>query len=98
MIAAVQASWEASDAPLPGLETAIERLRLVQGVSDVKVVRQTTVPGTVSQDIELWLSTEQVGDHWAVLARAGQEVQELEVFATLTQSEMKACFEEVKGN
>ena len=97
-MAACAQAWEESNTPLPGLQPVIERLLATEGITKVEVSRQTTFTGHVSQDIELWLSTEQDGDHWTVLARAEQAVQELHVYATLSKEEMKACFEKVKGN
>lgn len=32
----------------------------VQGISDIKYGRQASLPGHVSQDLELWLSRQQV--------------------------------------
>jgi hypothetical protein len=89
--------WEEGSEPLPRLQEVVAKLLDVDGITEVKLGRQGSVPGLVTQDFELWLSTEQKGDHWVVVARSGSCVQELEVYSLLDKQELKACFDKVKA-
>jgi hypothetical protein len=80
--------WKDSSEPLPGLEEVVNGLLKVEGINDIKYGRQASLPGHVAQDVELWLSTTQVSDHWTVLARSESAVQELAVYATLSKQEL----------
>lgn len=91
----MQVNWQSVEDPLPGLQTVVHKLTAVDGITEIKYGRQASLPGHVSQDLELWLSTKQVGEHWTVLARSMSAVQELAVFSTLEQAELKACLDRV---
>jgi hypothetical protein len=96
----MQVEWKSIDSPLPGLEDVVKELLQVDGISDVKLGRQASLPGHVAQDIELWLSRQQVQDHWTVLARSMSAVQELAVYSTLPKEELALTLKRVgsKGN
>jgi hypothetical protein len=90
LVCLVQLEWTESTRPLPGLSDVLESLRAVDGISDIKLLRQATVPG-VSPELELWLGKEKAeADAYSVAARAGSIVQELAVKGTLDKDELRA--------
>ena len=52
---------------------------------------------TVSQDLELWMSKEQMTDGYNLIARAGRVVQEIHVRTTMDASAMKQTVQRVLG-
>ena len=57
--------------------------------------RRASMTGHVSQDMELWVSKEQVDEHWTVIARSGPNVQELAVYGSLDRDELKSAIDTV---
>ena len=53
-----------------------------EGIYRVELGRRVTEKHVVSQDLELWMSKTKVSNGFAVLARQGSVVQELEVLST----------------
>lgn len=86
----MQLVWSDCTGPLPGLSEVLDSLRAVDGISEVKLLREATVPG-VSQELELWLGKQQSeADHYLVAARSGTTVQELAVVASLSKERLSA--------
>lgn len=82
--------------PLPGLETIFEELLQEHGINDVKISRQGFEKRVVSQDLQLWLSNvPPTGDQFTLLARAGRQVQEIQLFTSLDQEGIKRALQRV---
>ncbi|XP_070004030.1 uncharacterized protein [Nicotiana sylvestris] len=82
--------------PLPGLETIIEELMQEDGIYDVTITRQGFEKRVVSQDLQLWLSNAPAsGDQFTLLARAGRQVQEIQLTTSLNQEGIKRALQRV---
>ncbi|XP_075085343.1 uncharacterized protein LOC107831599 isoform X1 [Nicotiana tabacum] len=82
--------------PLPGLETIIEELMQEDGIYDVTITRQGFEKRVVSQDLQLWLSNAPAsGDQFTLLARAGRQVQEIQLTTSLDQEGIKRALQRV---
>ncbi|KAL1535671.1 30S ribosomal protein S1-like [Salvia divinorum] len=82
--------------PLPGLDTIIEELLKEDGINDVKISRQGFEKRVVSQDLQLWLSNAPpIGDQYTLLARAGRQVQEIQLVTSLDQDGIKRALQRV---
>lgn len=77
-------------APLPGVQDLLAALRQQQGIEEVTLGRQALERRVVSQDLELWLVNLPVKDgQYTLVARAGRQVQEVYVKASLDRESMK---------
>ncbi|KAL8106106.1 uncharacterized protein LOC141678907 isoform X2 [Apium graveolens] len=82
--------------PLQGLETIIEELLQEDGISDVRITRQGFEKRVVSQDLQLWLSNApSIGEQFTLLARAGRQVQEIQMTTVLDQEGIKKALQRV---
>ncbi|KAJ9555476.1 hypothetical protein OSB04_010090 [Centaurea solstitialis] len=82
--------------PLPGLETIVEELLQEDGIIDVKITRQGFEKRVVSQDLQLWLSNAPPnGNQFTLLARAGRQVQEIQLVTSLNQDGIKTALQRV---
>ncbi|XP_038897871.1 30S ribosomal protein S1 homolog B [Benincasa hispida] len=82
--------------PLPGLETIIEELLQEDGIVDICVNRQGFEKRVVSQDLQLWLSNAPpVEKKFTLLARAGRQVQEIQLTTSLDQEGIKRALQRV---
>ncbi|XP_057773326.1 uncharacterized protein LOC130992628 [Salvia miltiorrhiza] len=82
--------------PLPGLDTIIEELLKEDGINDVKISRQGFEKRVVSQDLQLWLSNAPpTGNQYTLLARAGRQVQEIQLVTSLDQDGIKRALQRV---
>ncbi|KAL4591155.1 hypothetical protein LXL04_004105 [Taraxacum kok-saghyz] len=82
--------------PLPGLETIVQELQREDGVIDVKITRQGFEKRVVSQDLQLWLSNAPPnGNQFTLLARAGRQVQEIQLVTSLDQDGIKFALQRV---
>ncbi|CAN4120885.1 unnamed protein product [Withania somnifera] len=82
--------------PLPGLETIMEELLQEDGIYDITISRQGFEKRVVSQDLQLWLSNAPAtGDQFTLLARAGRQVQEIQLTTTLDQEGIKRALQRV---
>ncbi|CAM8918109.1 unnamed protein product [Rhodiola kirilowii] len=82
--------------PLPGLETILEELRMDEGISDVIISRQGFEKRVVSPDLQLWLSNAPAVDNkFTLLARAGRQVQEIQLTTSLDQEGVKRTLQRV---
>lgn len=82
--------------PLPGMEAIFDELLKEDGVRDVKITRQGFERRVVSQDLQLWLSNAlPVGDEYTLLARAGRQVQEIQLTTSLDQEGIKLALQRV---
>ncbi|XP_073153493.1 uncharacterized protein [Henckelia pumila] len=82
--------------PLPGLDTIIGELLKEDGIDDVRISRQGFEKRVVSQDLQLWLSNAPpVGDQYTLLARAGRQVQEIQLTTSLDQDGIKGALQHV---
>ncbi|XP_010326951.1 uncharacterized protein [Solanum lycopersicum] len=82
--------------PLPGLETIIEELMQEDGIYDILISRQGFEKRVVSQDLQLWLSNAPAtGDQFTLLARAGRQVQEIQLTTSLDQEGIKRALQRV---
>ncbi|KAJ8530788.1 hypothetical protein K7X08_023669 [Anisodus acutangulus] len=82
--------------PLLGLETIIEELMQEDGIYDITISRQGFEKRVVSQDLQLWLSNAPAsGDHFTLLARAGRQVQEIQLTTSLDQEGIKRALQRV---
>ena len=73
----------------------MSELKLEEGITEVKLGRQANVKGGVSQDMELWLTKEQVDGHFNVIARAGGTIQEVIVYCSLDKDNLKRAIDRV---
>jgi len=87
--------WEDSGAVLPGLETIIKELQADENVLMVTPGRQAEVQNIVSQDLQIFMTKEQVADGFNLVARLGTRVQELRVSTDLGRDSMKAVLTNV---
>ncbi|XP_021805161.1 uncharacterized protein LOC110749371 [Prunus avium] len=82
--------------PLPGLEAIFEELVREDGIDDVRINRQGFEKRVVSQDLQLWLSNSPaVNQKFTLLARAGRQVQEIQLTTTLDQEGIKKALQRV---
>ncbi|KAK9288493.1 hypothetical protein L1049_016952 [Liquidambar formosana] len=82
--------------PLPGLETIFEELLREDGITDVRISRQGFEKRVVSQDLQLWLSNAPAVDkQFTLLARAGRQVQEIQLTTSLDQEGIKKALQRV---
>ncbi|KAL3641662.1 hypothetical protein CASFOL_012477 [Castilleja foliolosa] len=82
--------------PLPGLDTIVEELLKEDGIDSVKISRQGFEKRVVSQDLQLWLSNAPpTGDQYTLLARAGRQVQEIQLLTSLDQDGIKRALQRV---
>eukprot|EP00850_Spirogloea_muscicola_P020763 SM000226S07404 [mRNA] locus=s226:143510:146562:+ [translate_table: standard] len=82
--------------PLPGLDAICKELLNEPGILSVVQGRQALEQRVVSQDLELWLSNAPAEDgRYTLLARAGRQVQEVQVSTTLDREGMKAAVQRV---
>ncbi|EXB87082.1 30S ribosomal protein S1 [Morus notabilis] len=82
--------------PLPGLETIFEELLREDGIDDVRITRQGFEKRVVSQDLQLWLSNAPtLNQKFTLLARAGRQVQEIQLTTSLDQEGIKKALQRV---
>ncbi|KAG0613250.1 hypothetical protein M758_6G087900 [Ceratodon purpureus] len=83
---------------LPGLEQICEELLNEEGINDVTLGRTRLEKRVVSQDLELWLANAPVEDgKFSLLARAGKQVQEVQLNTNLDREGIKAAVQRVTG-
>ena len=80
-----------------GVEDILNELAGERGVDEVTLGRRVEERRTVSQDLELWMSKEQMTDGYNLIARAGRVVQEIHVRTTMDVSAMKQTVQRVLG-
>mmetsp|Transcript_26670 Transcript_26670/g.85595 ORF Transcript_26670/g.85595 Transcript_26670/m.85595 type:complete len:125 (+) Transcript_26670:809-1183(+) len=83
---------------MPGLDEICAALRTIAGIQDVNTGRQAVEKNVVSQDLQLWITSEPVDDGYNLLARSGRIVQELRVVTTLSRDEMKKAVMKATGS
>ncbi|KAK6279340.1 hypothetical protein POUND7_019607 [Theobroma cacao] len=82
--------------PLPGLDTIFKELLQENGIDDVRISRQGFEKRVVSQDLQLWLSNAPPSDNmFTLLARAGRQVQEIQLTTSLDQEGIKKALQRV---
>lgn len=82
--------------PLPGLEIIIQELLQEEGIEDVRINRQGFEKRVVSQDLQLWLSNAPPTDKkFILLARAGRQVQEIQLTTLLDQDGIRKALQRV---
>ncbi|KAM1596418.1 hypothetical protein PS2_031454 [Malus domestica] len=82
--------------PLPGLASILEELVQEDGIDDVRISRQGFEKRVVSQDLQLWLSNSPaINRKFTLLARAGRQVQEIQLMTTLDQEGIKKALQHV---
>ncbi|KAK2641653.1 hypothetical protein Ddye_023416 [Dipteronia dyeriana] len=82
--------------PLPGLASIFEELLQEDGIDDVRVTRQGFEKRVVSQDLQLWLSNAPPTEgKFTLLARAGRQVQEIQLNTLLNQEGIKKALQRV---
>ncbi|CAN6580281.1 unnamed protein product [Malus baccata var. baccata] len=82
--------------PLPGLASILEELVQEDGIDDVRISRQGFEKRVVSQDLQLWLSNSPaINRKFTLLARAGRQVQEIQLITTLDQEGIKKALQHV---
>ncbi|EYU24291.1 hypothetical protein MIMGU_mgv1a0079261mg, partial [Erythranthe guttata] len=65
-------------------------------INDVRISRQGFEKRVVSQDLQLWLSNAPpIGDQYTLLARAGRQVQEIQLITSLDQDGIKKALQHV---
>jgi len=83
---------------LPGLEQICEELMNEEGIMGVTLGRTRLEKRVVSQDLELWLANAPVEDgKFSLLARAGRQVQEVQLNTNLDREGIKAAVQRVTG-
>ncbi|KAK9159761.1 hypothetical protein Syun_006102 [Stephania yunnanensis] len=82
--------------PLPGLDNICKELLEEDGISEVRICRQGFEKRVVSQDLQLWLSNAPAtNNRFTLLARAGRQVQEVQLTTTLDQEGIKKALQKV---
>ncbi|CAN1253263.1 30S ribosomal protein S1 [Linum perenne] len=82
--------------PLPGLTEILKELLLEEGIEDVRITREGFEKRVVSQDLQLWLSNAVPKNGTCILlARAGRQVQEIQLTTTLDQKGIKKVLQHV---
>ncbi|XP_010527430.1 PREDICTED: uncharacterized protein LOC104804781 [Tarenaya hassleriana] len=82
--------------PLPGLESILDELLQEDGIEAVKINRQGFEKRVVSQDLQLWLSNTPPDDgKFVLLARAGRQVQEIQLETCMDQKGIKKALQRV---
>ncbi|KAI4338876.1 hypothetical protein MLD38_023883 [Melastoma candidum] len=82
--------------PLPGLETIFNELLKEEGIEALRINRQGFEKRVVSQDLQLWLSNAPPMDNkFILLARAGRQVQEIQLTTSLDQEGIKKALQRV---
>ncbi|XP_010532722.1 PREDICTED: uncharacterized protein LOC104808678 isoform X2 [Tarenaya hassleriana] len=82
--------------PLLGLESILDELLQEDGIEAVKINRQGFEKRVVSQDLQLWLSNTPPADgKFVLLARAGRQVQEIQLATSLDQQGIKKALQRV---
>ncbi|KAG6750035.1 hypothetical protein POTOM_047113 [Populus tomentosa] len=82
--------------PLPGLESIFQELTREDGIDDIRISRQGFEKRVVSQDLQLWLSNAPpINRKFTLLARAGRQVQEIQLTTTLDQDGIKKALQRV---
>jgi predicted RNA-binding protein with RPS1 domain len=83
---------------LPGLEQICEELMNEEGITGISLGRTRLEKRVVSQDLELWLANAPVEDgKFSLLARAGRQVQEVQLNTILDREGIKAAVQRVTG-
>lgn len=78
-----------------GVEDILDELSKEDGVREVTLGRCVEEKRTVSQDLELWMSREQITDGYNLVARAGRMVQEIHVATDMSAGEMREAVQRV---
>ncbi|XWS22285.1 hypothetical protein CRYUN_Cryun29cG0021300 [Craigia yunnanensis] len=82
--------------PLPGLDAIFKELLLEDGIDDVRISRQGFEKRVVSPDLQIWLSNAPPSDDmFTLLARAGRQVQEIQLTTSLDQEGIKKALQRV---
>ncbi|KAF5733851.1 hypothetical protein HS088_TW16G00292 [Tripterygium wilfordii] len=82
--------------PLPGLDSILQELLQEDGVDEVRINRQGFEKRVVSQDLQLWLSNAPpLNNKFTLLARAGRQVQEIQLITSLDQEGIKKALQRV---
>lgn len=81
-------AWQDSGETLPGLDEICSELRAEEGVLLVTPGRQAEVSKVVSQDLQIFMTKEQVFDGFNLVARSGNKVQEVHVATDMSREEM----------
>ncbi|GAB2227875.1 hypothetical protein Droror1_Dr00009703 [Drosera rotundifolia] len=80
--------------PLPGLTEILNELLREQGIYDVKITRQGFERRVVSPDLQIWLSNApSAGNKVMLLARAGRQVQEIQLTTSLDHDGVKQALQ-----
>jgi predicted RNA-binding protein with RPS1 domain len=78
-----------------GVEDILNELSGEAGINEVTLGRRVEERRTVSQDLELWMSKEQLSDGYNLIARAGRVVQEIHVRTAIDSDAMKQTVQRV---
>lgn len=78
-----------------GVEDILNELSEESGIEEVTLGRRVEERRTVSQDLELWMSKEQLSDGYNLIARAGRVVQEIHVRTGIDSDSMKQTVQRV---
>uniref|UniRef100_A0A2P2K7L4 Uncharacterized protein MANES_05G193800 n=1 Tax=Rhizophora mucronata TaxID=61149 RepID=A0A2P2K7L4_RHIMU len=82
--------------PLPGLKEILQELLCEDGINHVRINRQGFEKRVVSQDLQLWLSNAPpINRKFTLIARAGRQVQEIQLTTTLDQDGIKKALHRV---
>ena len=78
-----------------GVEDILNELSNESSIEEVTLGRRVEERRTVSQDLELWMSKEQLPDGFNLVARAGRVVQEIHVRTSIDAQSMKGAVQRV---
>ncbi|KAI7836676.1 hypothetical protein COHA_009452 [Chlorella ohadii] len=78
-----------------GVDEILEALAQQPGVEGVTLGRSVEEKRTVSQDLELWITKEQLDDGFNLAVRAGRRVQEVHVVTKMSPADMRAAVQRV---
>lgn len=78
-----------------GVEDILAQLSQESGIEEVTLGRRVEEKRTVSQDLELWMTKEEVQDGFNLVARAGRTVQEIHVKTKMGVDDMRGAVQRV---
>jgi len=87
--------WTETDQPLPEVQQILDIMSVTGGIEEIKVMRVAEEPNTVTQDLELYLTKQEEGGGFTLVARCGRMLQELRVTTGMSRDDMKKAITRV---
>lgn len=87
--------WKPATAPLPEVAAVMERLQQQEGISGVTLEKQAVTSKAVSQELELWLTKEELEGGYNVVVREGAVQQQIKVATALPRQQVVVLLQKV---